>query len=143
MNFDGIKTLFFDTSPVIYIVEKHELYFPLIQPIIRLIDQERITAVTSPITLAECIFYPLRSKSYFVVEEFEHFITQESAFIDINQRIGKIATEMRIAYNLKLMDALQVATAIYTNCDAFLTNDIALKRVKELRVILIEDLREA
>jgi len=38
---------------------------------------------------------------------------------------------------LSLTDALQLAVAIDANGDAFLTNDIELKRVVELNVIII------
>ncbi|MEA5567068.1 hypothetical protein [Anabaena sp. UHCC 0399] len=37
---------------------------------------------------------------------------------------------------LQLPDALQIATAISSGCDAFLTNDAALQRVLELRILV-------
>ncbi|MBW4523229.1 MAG: PIN domain-containing protein [Scytolyngbya sp. HA4215-MV1] len=43
-------------------------------------------------------------------------------------------------YNLKLPDALQIATARVTGCQAFLTNDTALKRVGELRILVLSEL---
>ncbi|MCC5664290.1 hypothetical protein LC653_10260 [Nostoc sp. CHAB 5784] len=43
-------------------------------------------------------------------------------------------------YNLQLPDALQVAAAIIAGCEAFLTNDAALKRVTELRVLVVCEL---
>jgi predicted nucleic acid-binding protein len=39
-----------------------------------------------------------------------------------------------------LTDAFQVAVAIASGCDAFLTNDIALKRVTELGVIVLDEM---
>ncbi|MGL5942119.1 MAG: type II toxin-antitoxin system VapC family toxin [Waterburya sp.] len=47
---------------------------------------------------------------------------------------------MRVKYNLKLPDALQITTAIETGCDSFLTNDKALKRVTELRILILDEL---
>jgi predicted nucleic acid-binding protein len=43
-------------------------------------------------------------------------------------------------YNLQLPDALQIATAISSGCDAFLTNDAALQRVIELRILVVSEL---
>lgn len=43
-------------------------------------------------------------------------------------------------YNLQLPDALQVAIALTSNCDAFLTNDVTLKRVTELKIIVVREL---
>jgi predicted nucleic acid-binding protein len=61
--------------------------------------------------------------------------------VEINASIGQKSAELRVKYKLKLPDALQIATAIYYECDAFLTNDIDLKRVKELQIIVLEDLK--
>ncbi|WP_416670565.1 type II toxin-antitoxin system VapC family toxin [Egbenema bharatensis] len=43
-------------------------------------------------------------------------------------------------HNLKLTDALQLATALEAGCQAFLTNDTQLKRVTELKVLVISEL---
>jgi predicted nucleic acid-binding protein len=50
------------------------------------------------------------------------------------------AAELRARYRLKLADALQLALALQAGCEAFLTNDLALRRVAELRVLVLDDL---
>ncbi|MFA0763852.1 MAG: hypothetical protein XFASWVDF_001578, partial [Candidatus Fervidibacter sp.] len=37
--------------------------------------------------------------------------------------------------------ALQLATAIKAGCDAFLTNDATLKKVTELKVLVLSELQ--
>lgn len=49
------------------------------------------------------------------------------------------AVELRARYALRTPDALQLAVAIRAGCDAFLTNDVRLRRVSELRIILLDD----
>jgi len=49
---------------------------------------------------------------------------------------GQEAAKFRAQYNLTLSDALQLAVALQSNCDALLTNDIVFKRVNELRIII-------
>ncbi len=61
-------------------------------------------------------------------------------FIKTDTAIAQRAAEIRVRYNLKLPDSLQIATAITSNCEAFLTNDAQLKRVMELRVLVISEL---
>lgn len=61
--------------------------------------------------------------------------------ISIDPETARIAADLRIRYNLRTPDALQLATAIRTGCDAFLTNDAALKKVRELRILVLSDLR--
>jgi predicted nucleic acid-binding protein len=43
-------------------------------------------------------------------------------------------------YNLTLTDAIQAAAAMRAACDAFLTNDRDLRRVRELMVLVLEEL---
>lgn len=45
--------------------------------------------------------------------------------------------ELRVNYNLKTPDAIQLATAMENNTDVFLTNDERLKRVKEIEVLTL------
>lgn len=61
-------------------------------------------------------------------------------FVEINAAIAREAARIRVHYNLQLPDALQVAAALIDGCEAFLTNDAALKRVTELRVLVVCEL---
>ena len=66
--------------------------------------------------------------------------TREVEMVEINTEIARTAAELRATYRLKLPDALQVATAIASGCDGFLTNDTDLKRVRELQILVVEEL---
>jgi predicted nucleic acid-binding protein len=59
----SIKTIFLDTAPVIYYVENKQPFSPLLEPFFAHIDRSVLTAVTSPITLAECLFYPYKKQN--------------------------------------------------------------------------------
>jgi len=58
----------------------------------------------------------------------------------IDDSIAKQAAKLRVRYNLSLADALQVAAALAAGCDAFFTNDIALKRVSEIKILVIDEI---
>ena len=59
----------------------------------------------------------------------------------IDERVATRSAEIRAKYKgIKLADALQLAAAIETGCDTFLTNDKQLKQVSEINVVLLEDL---
>jgi predicted nucleic acid-binding protein len=45
-----------------------------------------------------------------------------------------------VRYQIRTPDALQLAAAISAEADAFLTNDHALKRVKEITVLVMDDI---
>lgn len=53
MNLVEIRSLFLDSAPIIYFVEKHPTYIPLLIPFFAAIDKRKVQVVTSPITLAE------------------------------------------------------------------------------------------
>ena len=68
-------------------------------------------------------------------------LTQESTdFVEISAEIGDRAAQIRVKYNLALIDALQIATALVAGCEAFLTNDVQLMRVTEVKIIVVSEL---
>ncbi len=98
--------------------------------------------VTSPISLSECLVYPYKLGLIALAQDFIYLIVdgENINFVLIDEDIGNLAAQMRARYNLSLTDALQIATAIQSNCDAFLTNDLQLKRVNELSILVISEL---
>ena len=62
--------------------------------------------------------------------------------IPLDISIAQKAAELRARYDLKIPDAIQLATGIITDCDVLLTNDQSLKKVKEIRVIVINELHD-
>ena len=58
----------------------------------------------------------------------------------INSGVAVLAAELRARYNLRTPDALQVSVAVQAGCQGFLTDDNGIKRVTELRVVLLDEL---
>ena len=85
---------------------------------------------------------PLRQQNTLLQQDFIDLITtgNNTQFVVIEQYIGQKAAELRARYNLALPDAFQLAEALSSGCDAFSTNDLDLRRVKELRVLALDDL---
>ncbi|NJL81040.1 MAG: type II toxin-antitoxin system VapC family toxin [Nostocaceae cyanobacterium CSU_2_110] len=136
----GVSRLFLDTAPVIYFVERNPNFVNLVDPIFERLEND-ITAVVSPITLAECLIHPLRLGLTDLEQAFVDVMQHEVViFVDINSYVAKEAAKIRVHYNLQLPDALQIAAALIADCQAFLTNDEALKRVRELRVLVVGEL---
>ena len=86
--------------------------------------------------------HPLRSNDTALVLAFRKLLlnTQHIATMPPVTAISIEAARLRAAYNLRTADAIQIATALHFGCDAFLTNDVKLKRVTELRVIVVSEL---
>ena len=141
--FQEVRRIFLDTAPVIYFIEQNPTYFAIVDAIFALTDSRKIQIVTSPITLAECLILPIRQNDQSQQQLFFDLLTSPDTaeFISTNPKIAHQAAFLRVKYNLKLPDALQISTAIVSHCHVFLTNDTALKRVSELPILVLEDLQ--
>ncbi|MEW6351093.1 MAG: type II toxin-antitoxin system VapC family toxin [Thermodesulfobacteriota bacterium] len=139
----GIRRLFLDSAPVIYFVEQHPDYHSLLLPIFARFETGDLIAVTSPITLAECLVLPLKAGNAVVTEAFLELLggAYPGVFVALERQTARLAAEIRSKYRVTLSDAFQVASALEARCQALLTNDKALTRITELRVLVVEDLR--
>lgn len=137
----GMYRLFLDTSPVIFHVEGVAAYRALMDEVFLQLRHGSFEAITSPITLAECLVHPYRHQDMVLVQQFIHVVTQglNTRYVSV-ESTAQSATELRARYNLSLTDAFQIAVALAAGCDAFLTNDIALKRVTEIPVLVLDEL---
>lgn len=135
------RSLFIDTAPIIYFVEENPQFFSVVSAVFEAIDEGRLIAFTSPITLSESLIFPYQQDNEELANIFRHLITNgnNTRFINTNHEIGLLAAKLRVKYNLSLTDALQLATAIDSNCDGFLTNDLQLKRVTEISIVVVKE----
>lgn len=138
----GAGVIFLDTPILVYAVESHPTFGARARAILGLVSAGDLRGVTSPITLAECLVVPQREGNSRAIGEFTELITsaQNVHFALIGQRAAVQAAQLRARYPLRLPDALQLSVAIEAGCDAFLTNDARLKRVEEIRVLVLEEL---
>jgi predicted nucleic acid-binding protein len=75
------------------------------------------------------------------VRNYRQILVTTIHLFDVNRSIAERATDLRARYNLRTPDALHVATALISSCDAILTNDNGMKRVREIRVLVLDDLQ--
>lgn len=134
------KVILFDSAPIIYFVEQHPTYSPLMRTVVALLTRNQIQAVTTPVTLTECLVYPFRSNNAKLQQAFQDIILsgKNTSFLPTNDAIAKRAAMIRATYNLTVTDATQVATAIEANCGAVLTNDKTFARVTEIPILLLD-----
>jgi len=138
----GVTRLGLDTVPFIYFVEMRSPHFTLVEAIIQHIDRGDFEGFTSVITLTEVLVHPLLHSDVALQEEYHDLLLHSQNFeaVGINSIIAEQAAQLRARYRLLTPDALQLAVALDKGCQAFLTNDRALKRVAELRVLVLDEL---
>jgi predicted nucleic acid-binding protein len=139
----GFEKIFLDTAPFIYLVEDNQKYAKSVANFIadQIIVHESIL-FTSVITIAEFCVKPKRNNELIIIEKFKNKLKEHQIIIvNITEHIAELSADLRTKYtSLKNFDALQLATAISAGCDKFLTNDHTLKQIKEIKILLVEDL---
>lgn len=135
------KDVFLDTAPLIYFIEKNNRYFDVVKPIVALIDSQQSNGMSSTITLLEVLVLPLREGNKKLAEKYKAILLSSAGLetCEISHAISERAAMIRAKYGFKAPDSIQLATAITRKADYFLTNDAALKQVKEIKVVVLED----
>lgn len=135
------KTVFIDTTPLIYFIEGHSQFQDLLMKVFQANEKGEIHFQTSTLTLLEVLVQPLRYQRTDLVEKYEEILSNSPNFEihQIDLFASKKAAELRAAYSLKTPDAIQLATSIYKNADFFFTNDKKLKQVKEIEVRTLQE----
>lgn len=134
------KRAFCDTAIFIYYLEKNESFFEKTKNIFADSVKKEVEIVTSTITYDEYCVLPYRVGDKIRITNFNRFINILNIKIfDISIDIANMAAVVRSKYpSIKSMDALQIATAIVSECDVFYTNDKQLLQVEELEVVVLK-----
>jgi predicted nucleic acid-binding protein len=139
--FRGVGRIFLDTAPVIYHVEGFVPLQPVTDWVFQQIQAAGFRAVASPITLAECLVRPYQLAIPGLIQQFRAALQAGTGttYFSIDH-CADAAAELRARYGLSLPDGFQIAAAVASGCDAFLTNDLGLKRVTELPILALDEL---
>ena len=137
----AVTRLGFDTTPLIYFVERHPNYIDVVREFFRQVDTGAVKGVTGMISYSEVMVVPKRLNNKALEKAYRDvlFTSHNFTTVAIDAGIADRAADLRSRYKVKLPDALQVAAALETKCEAFLTNDEALSVITDLRVIVLKD----
>ncbi len=139
---EGIRRLYVETAPLIYYVEENQTYVAAMHAIFEAVEKIPIEVVSSVLTLKEVLVQPLKQGNNSLEQEYRDILLHSRGFRlhEVTAPIAESAARLRAQYNLRTPDAIHVATALDSGCGAFLTNDAAIRRVKELAVLLLDEL---
>ena len=137
------KTVFLDTAPLIYFIEGHSTFQPVLSRLFDLNDKGGFLFITSSVTLLEVLVKPLREGLTGLAQQYRDVLTAAVGIeiFNVTSFIAERAAQLRAKYYLKTPDAIQLATAIEVGADYFLTNDVGLKRVIETTVVTVAELQ--
>ena len=138
------KIIFIDTAPLIYFIEGHSVFAETLSKLFQENEKGSFHFITSTLTFHEVLVKPFREKRFDLIEKYEHILTNSKTFsiIDINHSISKISARIRAEYDIKTPDAIQIAVSLEYFSDFFLTNDLRLKKIKEIEVVSLSEIAE-
>jgi predicted nucleic acid-binding protein len=141
----GLGQLGIDSAPFIYYIENHPSYAAAIQSVIDRAEAGEIRLVTSVLTLTEVLSQPLEKQAPNIAVAYRAVLLEspELSLLPVNLEMAEQAAFFRARYRLKTADALQIATALQSGCEAFLTNDRELRRVREIPVLFLNELLDS
>lgn len=137
-KFDN-KAVYLDTAPLIYYLEENATHSSYLNQLFKKNEAGEFIFYTSVVTLTEVLTLPFRQGNVELAEQYQYFLseTQTLKLIPVNLPIAKLAAKLRAEYGIRMPNAIHLATAMEIKADWFLTNDIALKKIKGLNVITL------
>jgi len=135
-------SVFIDTAPIIYYIEAHPQFGSLARRLVETFQAEKLQAYSSVITLVEVLPKPVELGNRDLAAQFTTFLRNgiNLTLLDVTADIAESAGELRGQYPaLRGMDAMQIAVALAAKAEAFVTNDVRLKQVKAIEVIVLKD----
>jgi predicted nucleic acid-binding protein len=127
--------IYLDTAPVIYTVEQVPAYAGVVDT---RLSAPGVVRVSSDLTRMEYRVKPLRSGDAGLLADFDDYFGRLVAeMVPLSAAVFDRAAEVRAVYGFKTPDAIQLAAAVVSRCDVFLTNDHRLARFTGIPVEVI------
>ncbi|GBC86430.1 hypothetical protein HRbin12_00419 [bacterium HR12] len=136
------RVLYLDTAPLIYAIEDHPTFGPVVGQVLEAVDVGRVRAVSSTLALAEILVQPYRRGRADLVARYREILagSPNLQLLALDDRIAAEAARIRASLDIRLPDAAHLATAVVAGADTFVTNDVRLRPFREVRVVLLRDL---
>jgi predicted nucleic acid-binding protein len=122
-------------------MERHPKYGNIVKPIFKEIEKGNVEAITTNITLLEVLVHPYRTGNKNLAEQYRDILLNAEGLTtyEVTHEISETAAKLRALYSIRTPDAIQIATAMVHNADVFLSNDEALKKISEIKVLCLRD----
>lgn len=138
----GHEHLALDTSALHYFLAGDAARAPTVRAVLDAAAAGRQVITISVLTVAELRIHPLRAESEKALEAVSALVDDPTRLTvaDIDRPLADEAARIRARYNLALVDAVIIATALATGCTAVVGNDSRWKRVRdEITYIHLDD----
>ena len=135
------RRLYLDSNIFMYAIEGHEVYAGVLQKLFHHIASEQIAVCTSELALAECLVMPLKLGNLQLAQLYETHLTSHAGLkcLALSREVLIQAAHLRADLNIKLPDAIHVASALLSECDSLLTNDQGMRAPASLTIFQLKE----
>jgi predicted nucleic acid-binding protein len=139
IDLGGIKRVYIDSNIFIYFAEFKNPLGDVVRAQVDAIIDMGHEIIVSRLALLECIYKPARDGDLELVALYRFMLTEspEIDMVELEDNILDAAATKGGRLGLKLQDAIHYFTALYMDCDVFLTNDVRFKSTGSMKVMSI------
>ncbi len=130
-----------DTSILIYLLEEHPVHATKARRLFERFEKGTLQGIFSIVGMIELLTGVKKKGRPDLAQDYKILLAHLPHFdiYSIDEDIVDTASNLRATYGIRTPDAIHVATAIEKNATMFVTNDRALKKIKEIKIVsLIE-----
>ena len=138
----GRRGVVLDTMVWIYLFEDQPKYSAVCSRLVQEAEAGTFSGVITPVTAGEVLVKPLQKRRPDIAERYRLALGNlvNIGLCPLDGEVGFMAGALRAKYGLPLPDVLQAAMALREMPSTLITNDKALKKIVEIKVILLDDL---
>jgi predicted nucleic acid-binding protein len=136
------ERIYLDTNIIIYALEGYPEYVSSLTSLFAAIDEGKLKAVTSELTLVESLIKPMMDDNTYLQNIYMEALQPSDALsvIPVSRQILIEAARLRAKTDtLNLPDAIHLATAHVEDCVSFITNDKRLRSAPDFHVVLLSE----
>lgn len=128
---------YFDANVFIYRVEDDPQWRGVLDELWKMLEGGWLKAVTSELSLAESLVWPIKAKNRSAQSEFARLISAQSPVLvlPIGREVLLEAARLRALHAIEMPDAIHAATAKIARCTHFLTADALLAQAIGARAV--------
>lgn len=135
------QKVYLDVNVFIYALEGAAPWSSMLGPVFAAMEAGEWQAVTSELSLAECLVRPFQLGRDDLVQLYKAALSPQAHFglLPVDAPTLVSAARLRAAHGFKLPDALHAATALASGCTALLTNDAGFRRTPGIQCLLLSE----
>jgi len=126
--------LVLDSAPIIYFLEDHPVHASRFAPLFDMHLKSLVRFAVTTVSIVEVLTGPIASGDEPAVRRYRSIFDSWQVIV-LESTIAASAARIRGSLRLKLVDAVQVASALAINADALVTHDRDFSKITALRVI--------